>query len=144
MAEQTRSTITIGANRSDVMAVIADFDAYPDWANVKEVEVLDEAAGGRASRVRFTLDAGVIKDTYVLGFTWAPDDRSVSWHLAEEGSMVSAMDGSYELAGSEAATVVTYELTVDVKLPMIGLLKRKAEKVIVDTALKGLKKRVEG
>lgn len=144
MAEQTRSTITIGANRSDVMAVIADFDAYPDWANVKEVEVLDKGAGGRASRVRFTLDAGVIKDTYVLGYTWAPDDTSVSWHLAKEGSMVSAMDGSYELAGSEAATVVTYELTVDVKLPMIGLLKRKAEKVIVDTALKGLKKRVEG
>ncbi|MQA81980.1 MAG: cyclase [Streptosporangiales bacterium] len=143
MAEQTRSTITIGANRSDVMAVIADFDAYPDWANVKEVEVLEEA-GGRANRVRFTLDAGVIKDTYVLGYAWAPDDTLVSWHLAEEGSMVSAMDGSYELAGSEAATVVTYELTVDVKLPMIGLLKRKAEKVIVDTALKGLKKRVEG
>ena len=26
---------------------------------------------------------------------------------------------------------------------MIGMLKRKAEKVIIDTALKGLKKRVE-
>jgi len=30
-----------------------------------------------------------------------------------------------------------------VKIPLIGLLKRKAEKVIVDTALKELKKRVE-
>ncbi|MFC7107281.1 hypothetical protein ACFQ0B_64275 [Nonomuraea thailandensis] len=39
---------------------------------------------------------------------------------------------------------MTYELTVDLSVPMIGLIKRKAEKVIVDTALKGLKKRVEG
>ena len=38
---------------------------------------------------------------------------------------------------------MTYRLAVDVKIPMIGLLKRKAEKVIVDTALKELKKRVE-
>jgi hypothetical protein len=27
---------------------------------------------------------------------------------------------------------------------MIGMLRRKAEKVIIDTALKGLKRRVEG
>jgi hypothetical protein len=38
---------------------------------------------------------------------------------------------------------VHYRLAVDVKIPMIGMIKRKAEKVIVDTALKGLKKRVE-
>ena len=38
---------------------------------------------------------------------------------------------------------MTYRLAVDVSIPMIGMLKRKAEKVIIDTALKGLKKRVE-
>ena len=40
-------------------------------------------------------------------------------------------------------TKVTYDLEVDLKIPMIGMLKRKAEKVIIDTALKELKKRVE-
>ncbi|NUV57145.1 cyclase, partial [Streptomyces coelicolor] len=34
-------------------------------------------------------------------------------------------------------------LTVDVKIPMLGMIKRKAEKVIIDRALAGLKKRVE-
>jgi hypothetical protein len=38
---------------------------------------------------------------------------------------------------------VTYRLRVDVSIPMIGMLKRRAEKVIIDTALKGLKQRVE-
>ncbi len=50
---------------------------------------------------------------------------------------------SYTLAADGSSTRVTYRLAVDVKIPMIGLLKRKAEKVIVDTALKELKKRVE-
>ena len=33
--------------------------------------------------------------------------------------------------------------TVDLVIPMIGLLKRKAERRLTDTALKDLKKRVE-
>jgi len=57
----------IGAPRADVMAVIADFAAYPQWASAVQVaQELAQDASGRASRVRFTLDAGVIKDTYAL------------------------------------------------------------------------------
>ena len=53
-------------------------------------------------------------------------------------------DGSYTLAARGAGTYVTYRLAVDLTIPMLGMLKRKAEKVIVDTALRELKKRVEG
>jgi hypothetical protein len=92
--------------------------------------------------VRFTLDAGVVKDTYVLGYDW-DGDAGVHWHLAEPGSVISAMDGGYLLADRGEATETTYELTVDLRIPMPGLLKRRAEKTIIDTALKGLKNRVE-
>lgn len=142
MAEQTRSSITIAAPAPPIMAVIADFDAYPEWANVKRAETLETGPEGRAASVRFTLDAGMLKDTYVLGYTWS-GDAWVSWRLLEEGSMVRGMDGSYTLGERGGSTLVTYELTVDVKLPMIGVLRRKAEKAIVDAALNGLKKRVE-
>ena len=56
------------------------------------------------------------------------------------------MDGSYRLqgAGTGAGTEVTYTLSVEVKMPMLGMLRRKAEKTIIDTALKELKKRAEG
>lgn len=143
MVEQTRSSITVSALLPDVMAVIANFAAYPDWASVKRAEVLDTCPDGRARSVRFTLDAGVIRDIYTLGYTWRGDEQ-VSWTLAEHGSMITAMDGSYTLTEQSAGTVVTYQLTVDVKMPMIGVLKRKAERVIVDTALGGLRRRVEG
>jgi len=133
----------IAAPRAAVMAVIADFAAYPQWASaVRAAEVLGEEAAGRAGRVRFRLDAGVVKDTYVLGYDW-DGDAAVRWHLAEPGSVISAMDGSYLLADRDGATQATYELAVDLRIPMPGLLKRRAEKTIIDTALKGLKNRVE-
>ncbi|QGV81044.1 SRPBCC family protein [Streptomyces ficellus] len=144
MAEHTSSSIEIEAAPADVMGVIADFARYPEWTGeVKEAEVLEKDAAGRAEKVRLLLDAGAIKDDHTLAYTWTGDDE-VSWTLVKS-QMLRALDGSYRLrplAGG-ARTEVTYQLTVDVKIPMLGMIKRKAEKVIIDRALAGLKKRVE-
>jgi hypothetical protein len=142
MADQATSSISISAPKSDVMAVIADFAAYPEWSGqIKAVNVDDTGPDGRASQVTFTLDAGVIKDEYTLAYTWHGDDR-VDWTLVKSKALKS-QTGSYILDESGAVTEVTYQLAVDLNIPMLGMFKRKAEKVIIDTALKGLKKRVE-
>jgi uncharacterized membrane protein len=143
MADQSTQSITVDAPAADVMAVIADFPAYPQWvAAAKEVQVLERGADGRAARVHFVLDAGAVKDDYVLAYTW-DGDRRVSWTLVQ-GQMQKRQDGSYTLVERDGHTEVTYSITIDLSIPMLGMIKRKAEKVILDTALKELKKRVEG
>jgi len=143
MAEQSTQSIVIDAPASDVMAVIADFPAYPQWVGAaKKVEVLEAGDDGRARQVHFVIDAGVIKDDYVLDYTW-DGDRKVSWKLVK-GELMKRQEGSYALDEKDGATEVTYSITIDVNMPLIGMLKRKAERVILDTALKELKKRVEG
>jgi ribosome-associated toxin RatA of RatAB toxin-antitoxin module len=144
VADQTTSSITIVAEPARIMAVIADFEAYPTWAAaVKEVEVTSVYEDGRAAQVRFDLNAGAIKDEYTLAYTW-DGDREVRWTLVE-GKVLKALDGAYTLRDKgRGNTEVSYRLVVDVSIPMIGLIKRKAEKVIIDTALKELKKKVEG
>jgi len=142
MADQSTQSITIDAAPAQIMAVIADFPAYPEWAtSVKQAEVADEGAGGRAKRVRFVLDAGIVKDQYELEYIWTGDER-VEWNLVK-GQMQKMQHGSYVLQPAGTATEVTYSLTVDLAIPMLGMLKRKAERVIMDTALKELKRRVE-
>jgi carbon monoxide dehydrogenase subunit G len=139
---RTSSDIVIAAPRADIMAVIADFDRYPDWATgVRRAEIVsgDKA---RPEQVHFVLDAAPIRDEYDLAYVW-DGDNSVSWSLAKAGSMLTGMDGKYQLDEVGAGTQVTYTLAVNVSIPMLGMLKRKAEKVIIDTALKGLKRRVE-
>ncbi|EID55886.1 SRPBCC family protein [Saccharomonospora xinjiangensis] len=145
MAEQSTQSIEIEAAPAAIMAVIADLPAYPEWAKaVRETEVLATDDEGRAAEVRFTLDSGPVKDVYTLAYDWADDGLSVSWHLVK-GQMQKAQRGRYllEPVGSER-TRVTYTLSVELALPMIGLLRRKAEKMIMDTALRELKRRVEG
>ena len=92
---------------------------------------------------RLVLEAAVLKDTMVLCYEWSDDRRSVCWTLAES-ALLKSMNGSYRLEPDGPGTDVTYELAVDLLIPMIGLLKRKAERRLTDTALKDLKKRVEG
>jgi hypothetical protein len=124
------------------MAVIADFPSYPQWvAAAKKVEVVETGDDGRARRVHFLLDAGAVKDDYVLDYTWE-GDRTVTWTLVK-GQMQKRQDGSYSLSETDGRTEVTYSITIDLSIPMLGMIKRKAEKVILDTALKELKKRVE-
>lgn len=143
MAEQTSSSITIDAPPADVMDVIADFESYPVWAKgVQTAEVTKDGANGRADEVFFSLDVSPIKDEYTLAYDWA-GDREVTWTLVE-GKMLKTLDGVYTLVDrGDGSTEVTYSLALDVNIPLIGMLKRKGEKILIDTALKGLKKRVE-
>ncbi len=143
MAEQTSASIVISADQASIMSVIADFGSYPAWVQgMRQAEVVEDGPDGRARQVHFELEASPIKDSYTLSYDWKGDD-SVSWTLVQ-GKMLKAMDGTYALdPQGDVATEVTYTLAVDISIPMIGMLKRKAEKVIIDTALKGLKKRVE-
>lgn len=143
MADKTAQTIYIEADPTTVMDVIADIGSYPEWvAEYKETEVLETDENGNPKKARLVLDAAVLKDTMVLEYVWPPDRNSVTWSLVSS-SLLRSLNGAYRLSPKGSGTEVTYELSVDLVVPMIGLLKRKAERRLTDTALKDLKKRSE-
>jgi ribosome-associated toxin RatA of RatAB toxin-antitoxin module len=143
MSDQTSSSIVVQAAPAAVMDVIADFAAYPSWAKgVKQASVLSTTDQGRAEQVRFSLDVAPIKDEYTLAYTW-DDDRRVTWTLVQ-ATLLRELDGEYALRDvGDGTTEVTYTLRLDLSIPVIGMLKRKGERILIDTALKGLRTRVE-
>jgi ribosome-associated toxin RatA of RatAB toxin-antitoxin module len=146
VAESTTSSIIIRATPKQIMDVIADVQRYPEWTpGVSEVEVLSvfDDAHERVAEARFVMDQAGIKDEHVYVYDWDEHDE-VRWHLRDPGRMVRDLQGVYATEVLDAeSTEVSYSLHVDVSIPMLGMMRRKAEKVITDTALKGLKRRVE-
>ncbi len=142
MPEGTFSTLEIDASAEDLYDAAADVAAYPDWASgVKEVEVLGLDAEGRVDRARFVLEGFVKEIEYVLKYT---HDRPhvLSW-MAEESDDLKMLEGSYQFQPTENdATEVVYSLTVEPTFIIPGFIRRQAEKQIVTTALRGLRKRV--
>ena len=144
MSEATESTIRIEATVSDVVAVVSDLTKYPEWStSIKRVEVLESDSEGRPVKVTMMVDAGPMRDSVTLQYDWSLAPAQLSWTLIE-AEMLTAMDGTYTISeADEDSTEVSYRLAVDVAMPMLAMLKRKAEKAVVDVSLKELKKRVE-
>jgi ribosome-associated toxin RatA of RatAB toxin-antitoxin module len=143
MAERTQGEITIAADPRAIMDVIADFEAYPEWASsVKKSEILERDAEGRGKKVRFEVSLLGLNGWYELTYSYEPDDAGISWTFVD-GSPIKNLEGEYSLSGSDGATDVVYRASVEPGIPMMGFMKRKMEKQVIDIALKGLKKRVE-
>lgn len=144
MTDQVSASIGINATPTQIIDVIADFERYPDWTGyIKSADVVTRDADGRPQDVRFVLDAGVVKADYTLRYEWheGADHAGVKWTL-QSGSL-KRNDGSYDIRVTDNASEVIYSLAVDMGVPMLGMFRRKVEKVIMDTALTELKRRVE-
>ncbi|KXK60255.1 cyclase [Micromonospora rosaria] len=145
MADSSTQSIVVAAPPQRVAAVICDFPRYPEWTEaVQRVEVVEEYEDGYASQVRFTLDAGVMADEYTLAYAYSEDLSRIEWHLVAPSTMQRSQVGSYDIVGNpDGTSTVTYTLEVELSVGMLGMFRRKAEKMIMDAALKQLKRRVE-
>jgi ribosome-associated toxin RatA of RatAB toxin-antitoxin module len=141
VADQASSSITIDAAPEAVLEVIRDVESYPEWTGGISKAVVHEPGADGPAKVTFSMSQSGLSDEYTLLYDWKAD--GVAWTLAEPTKLQKSQKGSYQLTADGDRTQVTYLLTMDIKVPMIGLMKRKAEKMIIDSALKELKKRVE-
>ena len=144
MPEQAEGTITVAATPREIMVVLGDFEAYPEWVgSMERVQVLRRDRRGRGSRVAFELSTPVLGASYTLDYAYAPRDAGMSWTYVE--GTLGDLAGSYTLEPSAdgGGTLVTYRLRVELNMPLPGLVKRQAARQISRSALQDLKHRVE-
>lgn len=148
MAEHATQVITIAAPPQACFAVAVEFERYPEWAgDIKEVTVSERDDEGRGVLVRFRTAAFGRSTSYTLRYDYSEAPKVLSW-VEVEGDLTSKLDGAYMFAETSASssgpvTQVTYDLEAQLKLPIPGFVKRRAEGRIMHTALRQLKARVE-
>jgi hypothetical protein len=144
MPDATHEEIVVAASPAMCFGVAADFEEYPSWASdVKEVAVLARDADGRGSRVEYRASALGRSIRYVLDYDFGEAPRAFSWTLVE-GDLVKAIDGRYAFAAHDGGTLVTYDLGIDLAVPLPGIVKRRAAGLITTAALQDLKRVAEG
>jgi uncharacterized membrane protein len=146
MADQATQTIEIGAPAERVYEVLLDLDAYPTWAkDLKGVSVDSRDEQGRGQEVTFRAAAMGRSTSYTLRYSYDDDPLRMSWELVR-GDISRRIDGSYTLVpvqGDAGRTRVTYDLVVDLVVPLPGFVKRRAEAKIINAALRDLRAHVE-
>jgi len=139
MSDITSGTVSIDAPLSEVQKLLFEIGAYPTWSKaIKSVEVLSSDAEGRVASARLVVDAGMMKDKVVLDYDWSKAPDQLSFSLSD-ADILTAMDGTYLIAGDEENTSVTYSLNVELSMPLPAMMRHKAEQTVIDTALGQLK-----
>jgi hypothetical protein len=144
MTDLSKSLISIDAPIADVQKALFELDKYPEWsAQIKSAEALARDDQGRITKVKMSIDAGMMKDRPVLDYDWSQAPNKLSFSL-EEADLLTSMDGVYTITAiDEDTTEVTYELEVALSMPVPAMMRQKAEKATIDAALAQLKSHLE-
>ena len=143
MQEQVAERMMIRATPEHCFAILADFERYPEWSpDIKSVTVLERDSEDRATRVAIRAGAFGRSTSLTLAYDYHNAPKELSW-VQVEGDLTRRYDGSYSFDEAGDETEVTYQLTVELKVPLPGFIKRRAEGRLVGGALKELKARAE-
>lgn len=142
MADTAKQTTVIAASPERCFQVATEFERYPDWAkDVKEAVVLERDSEGRATKVEFRASALGRSTHYTLGYSYGSEPLTIAWRLID-GDIMRTLDGDYMFEAVNNGTLVTYDLSIDLVIPLPGFVKRRAENRILHT-LTELKERCE-
>jgi len=142
MVESGSESVVVSAGLEACFAVTIDFDRYPEWAHdVKQATVLTRDASGRPTVVEFRASALGRSTHYTLEYDYTQAPNKLSWHMSD-GDIMRSIIGSYVFQTEGTGTRITYDLAVELVIPLPGFVKRRAEMRILST-LKELKTRIE-
>ncbi len=144
MADQATEHMSVSASPERCFSVVADIERYPEWAaDIKEIIVDERDDQGRPVLVTFRAAAFGRSTSYTLRYDFSEAPRVLSWVLTK-GDITSKLDGSYIFdAGEGSGTDVTYHLEAELRVPIPGFIKMRAQSRIMSTAMRELKARVE-
>lgn len=144
MSEFSKSTITIEAPLAAVEKALFELDKYPEWSSqIKSAEALAHDDQGRITKIKMSIDAGMMKDRPTMDYDWSNAPAKLSFSL-DDADLLTGMDGMYSIKSiDEDTTEVTYELAVSLSMPIPAMMRQKAEKATIDAALSQLKAHLE-
>lgn len=130
------------ASPEEILDVLADIEDLPTWSSVyKSVEVLDRHPDGRPFHVRATLRLMGITDKENLEYHWGR--HWVVWD-AEDTFQQRGQHVEYNLTPEGDRTRVRFDVIVDPSAPIPEFLVKRAKKIVLDSAIEQLRRRVAG
>ena len=144
MTDLSKSLISIEAPIEVVQKALFELDKYPEWSSqIKSAEALAHDDQGRITKVKMSIDAGMMKDRLTLDYDWSQAPNKLSFSL-DEADLLTSMDGVYTITSIDHEnTEVSYELGVSLSMPVPAMMRQKAQKATIDAALSQLKSHLE-
>jgi len=143
VTQRATESVVVHAPPEVVYRVATDFEHYLDWVSeLKKIDVLERDAIGRPVEVEFRAAAFGRSTTYTLHYDYAHAPGELSWHQVQ-GDLTETLNGRYKFEPVGEETFVTYDLEVELLVPIPTFIKSRAAYRIQTQALRELKAQAE-
>jgi len=143
VARRATESIVVHAPPEVVYSVVTDFLNYAAWvSDLKDVTILESDRDGRPLEVQFRAAAYGRSTTYALRYDYSHAPQELMWSQIR-GDITESLEGQYRFDPDEAGTKVTYDLEVEMLVPIPAFIKSRAAHRIQTQALNELKAQAE-
>jgi ribosome-associated toxin RatA of RatAB toxin-antitoxin module len=135
-------TVEVDAGAPAIMAIVADFEAYPQWnEEVKGLWVLARYDDGRPSQLRLDASLNGFDATYIQA-VYYPGPNQIQT-VMQQGDLFSKQEQLFSVVEMGPTTLLTVDLDVEVTMPVPAMMVKKMANDALDHLADKLKGRAE-
>jgi len=135
-------TIEVAASPETIMAIVADFEAYPEWNDeIKGCWVLARYDDGRPSQLRLDVSVQGMDGSYICA-VYYPSPAEI-YTVLQQGDLFSKQRQNFSVVGMGPTSLLTVDLDVETKLAVPSVMLKKVVNDALDYLADNLKKRAE-
>jgi ribosome-associated toxin RatA of RatAB toxin-antitoxin module len=135
-------TVEVTAKAPAIMAIVADFEAYPEWnEEIKGLWVLARYDDGRPSQLRLDASLNGFNASYIQA-VYYPGPNQIQT-VMQQGDLFSKQEQLFSVVEMGATTLLTVDMDIEVTMPVPAMMVKKMANDALDNLADKLKGRAE-
>ncbi|UNB53033.1 SRPBCC family protein [Mycolicibacterium sp. YH-1] len=135
-------TVEVSAPAEAIMAIVADFEAYPEWnEEIKGCWILARYEDGRPSQLRLDTSVQGMDGTYIQA-VYYPSPTQIQT-VMQQGDLFTKQEQVFAVVEMGPTTLLTVDLDVEVSMPVPAMMVKKVVNDALDHLAGNLKTRAE-
>ena len=135
-------TVEVGTDAASIMAIVADFEAYPQWnEGIKGLWVLARYDDGRPSQVRLDTEVQGMQSTFIQA-VYYPGENQIQT-VMQQGDLVSKQEQLFSVVEPGASSLLTVDMDVETNMPIPAPMVKSLLNNVLDQLAENLKQRAE-
>ncbi|HTQ21161.1 SRPBCC family protein [Mycobacterium sp.] len=135
-------TTEVGADAASIMAIVADFEAYPQWnEGIKGAWVLARYDDGRPSQLRLDTEINGLPGTYIQA-VYYPGANQIQT-VMQQGDLFAKQEQLFSVVEAGDKCLLTVDLDVESTLPVPAPMVKMLMSNVLDALAEKLKQRAE-
>jgi ribosome-associated toxin RatA of RatAB toxin-antitoxin module len=133
-------TVEVGADAASIMAIVGDFEAYPEWnEGIKGAWVLARYDDGRPSQLRLDTVVQGVEGTYIQA-VYYPGANQIQT-VMQQGELFTRQEQLFSVVETGASSLLTVDVDVEPSMPVPAPMVKMLLNNVLDQLAENLKLR---